>query len=242
MGTNENIYDKLKEYFGLNEESISILEETIDTSTQIEYFKFARNYTHTKTEEEIISSKDVLFDQTFPVEDKKSTLVELASLNNTEAYRTIEKYLHQPNIKLYDWACLALQESRLHIETNLLDESKVLISTGLGGKGHKLRYFIVLFTPDDLEITQRQQEIIKKELCYFLPKHKAELEDILFEESFASILAVVPIKVNLQNLFRQIIRECNELGNFLFNDFIITNLKALHTEEIRELLRVNNIY
>lgn len=242
MGTNENIYEKLQEYLGLNEESISILEETIDTSTQMEYFEYSRNHTPTKTEEEIIDSKDVLFDKTFPTEGKKTTLIELASLNNTEAYRTIEKYLHEPNIKLYDWACLALQESRLHIETNLLDESKVLISTGLGGKGLKLRYFIVLFTPDDLEITKRQQEIIRKELCYFLPKYGAELEDVLFEESFASILAVVPMKVNLQSLFRKIITECNELGSFLFNDFIITNLKALHTEEIRELLRVNNIY
>lgn len=242
MGGNENIYDKLQEYFGLDEGNISILEQTIEPSTQLEYFEFSRNHSHTKTEEEIINSKDVLFDQSFPVEGKKSTLVELASLNSAEAYRTIERYLHQPNIKLYDWACLALQESRLHLESNLLDESKVLISTGLGGKGLKLRYFIVLFTPNDIEITERQKEIIRKELCYFLPRYGAELEDILFEESFASILACVPMKVNLQNLFRQIIVECNQLGEFLFNDFIITNLKALHTEEIRELLRVNNIY
>ncbi len=242
MGVNENIYDKLQEYLGLNEESISILEETIEPSTQLEYFEYSRNHIHSKSEEEIIDEKDVLFDKSFPVEGKKTTLVELASLNSAEAYRTIEKYLHQPNIKLYDWACLALQECRLHIETNLLDESKVLISTGLGGKGQKLRYFIVLFTPDDVEINNRQQEIIRKELCYYLQKLDAELEDILFEESFASILAVIPMKVDLQNLFRQIITECNELGSFLYSDFIITNLKALHTEEIRELLRINNIY
>ncbi len=242
MGTEENIYEKLREYLGLEEESINILEETIDSTTQVEYFEFSRNYVHTKSEEEIIRSKDLLFDRNFPVEDKKSTLVELASLNSAEAYRTIEKYLHEPNIKLYDWACLALQESRLHLETNLLNENKVLISTGLGGKGLKLRYFIVLFSPDDKALTQTQQNIINKELGFYLPKYGAELEDILFEDSFASILAIIPLKVHLQHLFRKIISECNELGKFLFEDFIITNVKALHTEEIRELLRVNNIY
>lgn len=242
MSSIENIYEKLQEYLGLEENSINILEQTIDPDTQIEYFEFSRNYTHTKTEAEIIRSKDVLYDNDHSLERKKSTLVELASLHNSEAYRAIEEYSLQPNNNLHDWACLALQESRLHIETDLLNENKVLISTGLGGKGLKLRYFIVLFTPNDSEISKLQQEIIKNELAFYLPKFGAELEDVLFEESFASILTVIPIKVHLKNLINTIIGECNQLGNFLFPDFIITNVKAMHTEDIRELLRVNNIY
>lgn len=238
----ESLYEKLIEYFGLEEDSINILEETIDTDTQLEYFEFSKNHQSKKSEAQIIEDKDVIFDMEAPITQKKSVLVELASLNNIEAYRTIEKYLNHPNIKLYDWACLALQESRMHLESNLLGESKVLITTGLGGKGLNVRYFIVLFTPDGENLSEVQQDIIKKELSFYLPQDNAILEDIEFNECFASILAMIPLKVNLNNLFNKIIQECNQIGDFLYNDFIITNVKALDLEEIKELLRINNIF
>ena len=242
MREDENIYEKLIEYFGFEEDNINILEQTIDTDTQLEYFEFSRNHNSKKSEEEIIEGKDVIFDKEVPIVQKKSTLVELASLNSIEAYRTIEKYLNHPNIKLHDWACLALQECRMHLESALLDQSKVLITTGLGGKGLNIRYFIVLFTPDGENLTKVQRDIITKELNFYLPQEKAILEDIEFSECFASILAMIPIKVNLNNLFTKVIEECNQIGNFLYKDFIITNVKALNPEEIRELLRVNNIF
>lgn len=242
VGTYENIYDKLQEYFGLEENSINILEETIDTEIQCEYFEFSRNYNSNKSEEEIIRDKDAIFNGNLTVDQKKSVLVELASINNIEAYRTIEKYVNQPNTNLYDWACLALQESRLHLESRLLDENKVLITTGLGGRGLKLRYFIVMFTHNGCMLSKIQQNIIEKELSYYLPKNDSELEDIVFEGSFSSILAMIPIQVNLKQLFRKIISECNEIGNFLYNDFIITNVRAMDSTEIRNLLVANEIY
>lgn len=242
MSSEDNIFDKLIEYFGFEEESINILEETIDTDIQIEYFEFSRNHKSEKSEDEIIQNKDLMFDHDVPITIKKSTLVELASLNNIEAYRAIEKYLNHPNIKLYDWACLALQESRMHLESNLLDESKVLITTGLGGKGLNIRYFVVFFTPDGRSLSPRQKKIIINELNYFLSRNNAVLEDVLFDDCFASVLTMIPIKVNLNKLFHEVINECNLLGSFLYNDFIITNVKALNSEEIRELLRVNNIF
>lgn len=242
MKLNENIYDKLQEFLGAEEQSINILEESINTETQLEYFEVSRGFSCTRTEEEIIRDKECLFDQNMPVDEKKFALLELASLNSIEAYRTIEKYLHYPNIKLHDWACLALQESRLQLESKLLDENKVLISTGLGGKGFKLRYFIVLFTPNAKPLNTIQQDIISKELEYFLRINGAEFEDIEFEDSFASILCMIPLNIPPRPLFNDVIKECNLFGNFLFNDFIITNVKALHSEEIRELLTINNIY
>lgn len=242
MSSNENIYDKLLEYFGLDEENINILEETISADTQIEYFEFSRNYKSEKTADEILRDKDRIFDVDLSHEHKKTALVELASINNIAAFRTIEKYLAQPNNNLYDWACLALHESKMHLESSLLEESKVLITTGLGGKGLKLRYFIVMFTPDGEALTAIQQDILRKELNYYLPKYGAELEDIVFDDCFASILSMVPIRINLQDLFHKVITECNQLGDFLYRDYIITNVKTLSTAEIRELLEKNNIF
>jgi hypothetical protein len=242
VGVEENIYEKLSRYLGLNEDSINILEESIDSDTQLEYFEYSRNLIVIKSEAEIIRDKENIFDYSLPITARKSAFVELASLNNIEAYRTIERYLNEPHNKLYDWACLALQESRLKLETCLLDENKVLITTGLGGKGLKLRYFIVLFSSQGQELEPFQKDIIKKEVNYYLEKNGAEIEKIEFEESFASFYAIIPLKVHLKKLFKKVIFECNQIGNFLFDDFIITNVKPLSKDEIRELLVLNNIY
>ncbi len=43
---------------------------------------------------------------------------------------------------------LAFQENKMLLESSLLDENQILISTGLGGKGMKLRYFTVMQTFD----------------------------------------------------------------------------------------------
>ncbi len=242
MRSSENIYDILNEYLEVGEDSISLLEEPIDTNTQLEYFECSKNHDKNLTDDEIISKKDLIFDDSVPNEQKKLILVQLASISNVEAYRTIEKYLKKPNKKLSKWAHLAFLESRLLLESTFLDENKVLITTGLGGKGNKLRYFIVFFTDDGSPITNLQQDIIKNELNYALCENDAEIENLIFEEGFAYILTVVPINIPVQQFFNKILRDCNEFGDFLFDDFIISNVKILSIEEIRELLAINDIY
>ena len=63
-----------------------------------------------------------------------------------ECYRAIESFLEIAEEILHDWAVLALNESRMLLESKFLDESQVFISTGLGGKEEKFRYFVVLMT------------------------------------------------------------------------------------------------
>ena len=128
------------------------------------------------------------------------------------------------------------------IESKLLDENKVLISTGLGGKGFKLRYFVVLFSKDEKEFGPFQQKIIRNELTYAIKKVNGELEEITFHDHLATVISVIPLHVSVQDLFYNIIDECNILGNFLNSNYIITNLKILTLDEIHEILAENDIY
>jgi len=240
LNTHENIYDLLNEFLDISDNGINILEEQINSDTQLEYLEFSRNHKNKSGEEDLFLYKDEIFNEDISVDRKKNILVQLASINDVEAYRTIEKYLRKPGIRLYEWAYMALQESRLLIESNLLGESKVLITTGLGGKGLKLRYFIVFFTLDGTSITKLQKKIIKSELDYSLKRKGAEIEDIIFKDRFACILSMVPMQIPVQKLFNKILFECNQFGNFLFDDFIITNVKVLSMDEIQELLAINN--
>ncbi len=241
MQRSENIYDLLNEYLDLSENSINLSEEKIDNDTQLEFFECSKAHERKLSAEEIIRKKEMIFGNDLTTDQKKILLVQLASVSKIEAYRTIERYLLNADIDMYQWAYLAFQSNRLLLESSLLEENKVLITTGLGGKGDKLRYFIVFFTGDGSPITTLQQKIIRSELAYTLKKYDAEIEEIIFLEGFATILAVVPMKISVQKLFDAIIKECNEVGEFLFDDYIITNVKILSIEEIRELLALNNI-
>jgi hypothetical protein len=238
---NENIYDVLNGYLDLSEDSINLSEENIDNDTQLEFFECSRTHEKGLSAEEIIERKEQIFDDSVTTDQKKILLVQLASVTHVEAYRTIERYLKEPDTNLYTWAYLALQANRMLLESNFLEENKVLITTGLGGKGDKLRYFIVFFTEDGSSISTLQQKIIENELNFAFRRIGAEVEEIIFEDGFASVLTVVPMKVPVQVLFDRIVKECNEFGSFLFNDYIITNMKTLSIEEIREFLAIKNI-
>ncbi len=63
-----------------------------------------------------------------------------------ECYRAIESFIEEAEEALGFLGILALNESRMLLESKILDENQVFISTGLGGKDEKLRYFVVLMS------------------------------------------------------------------------------------------------
>ena len=129
-----------------------------------------------------------------------------------------------------------MQESRMLLESNFLDENQVFISTGLGGKGLKLRYFVVFLTTDSLILNKFQKKIIKNETEYILKKYQSEIEEIKYSDIFVTLKALIPISVHLNNIFEEIVTECNQFGDFLQTNFIVTNVKELENEEIYKLI------
>ncbi len=239
MISSDNIYDKIRDMFGDVQDSLNILEEQIDVEVQTEYYEYSKNHNSKFNPEEVIRKKEDIFHNNISIEDKKRLLVELASIDNIEAFRTIERYLKNPNQNLLDWAKLAFQESKLLLESKLLDKNQVLISTGLGGKGLKLRYFVVIFSKTEKCFTEFQKKIINSELTYQLKKHNAEIERINFEKDLFTLLTVIPLNVPIQDIFKKFINDCNQFGNFLNKDYLITNVKILTINEIREFLAEN---
>jgi len=233
----ENIYRQIQEAINNLPDNFSILEEQIDVELQIEYFNFVKDIKNEFTPEYILAHQQDLFDENIPVEEKKNLLVLLASVNKVEAYRTIEKYAKSPDPALKGWSVLALQESRMLLQSTLLDEQQVFISTGLGGQGQNLRYFAILRSRNyDIEFTKTQKRLIKSELSFSIKKYNGTAEEIKFEDGFVKVLFLIPLKSDIQAMFRSFIDECNQYGNFLDEDVIITNVKKLKTKEIRDFL------
>jgi len=236
LNTENNILDTLKQLFGDN---LSILEDQIDVDIQSEYFEYSRNFDDDFDVDDVIRKRENIFHKHISEEDKKNMFIQLASTGSVEAFRTIEKYINDPSQNLHDWAKLALQESRLLLESKFLDENQVLITTGLGGKGLRIRYFVVFIRRGGKIFNQFQEDLIRKEAGFVLKRNSGILEKIIVEGEICKITSLIPIYVSVRQMFDELVKECNQFGNFLFRNFLITNMKVLTTDEIREFISVH---
>ena len=237
MAKEDNILDRIREILGDSSTNFSILEHQVDVKVQMEYFEFAKENREEASVDDLSAVEDDLNNDNTTADFKRKLMVGLASLDQPEAYRVLERYSANAPSELKDFAIMATQESRMLLESHLLDEQQVFISTGLGGKGGKLRYFVVIFSENGEPFTLAQQKLLMGELDYSLKQSDAEIEKIEFRNDYIAVLALVPLPVQVRLPFKKAIDECNALGNFIQEAFIITNVKELTDSEIEDILR-----
>jgi hypothetical protein len=232
----DNIFEKIQEILGNFSLNISILEHQVDVRVQMEYFDFSRSLRRDFDPDLVLNQEGDLYNEEVSLDSKRELLVSLASIEKPEAYRIIEKFIPKAPPELKDWSILSLQESRMLLESKLLEENQVFISTGLGGLRGKLRYFIALFSESNNEFSEIQRNLIKSEFDYIFPKYDAEVEKIEFINNYASIVGLIPLNIPVKDPIKSAIDECNNLGNFIKQGFLITNVKILSTLEIENLI------
>lgn len=227
------IQNKLKKSF----ENFQIFEEGIDLETQIEFEKLTKSFFEKDFQEiDINTAEKNLYDTSFSETDKKEILISLSFSDDVKAYRLIEKFRTDSNNILKEWSALSLQKSRAHIEHSLSNEDKVYISSGLGGSGDKLRYFLVFSATEDITFTDFHKEIVKKEIDFTLTKFDGVTENITFYDYFVTVVCLIPIHISLDQIFKNILDECNELGNFMSDKVIATNTEKIDEETIVKIL------
>lgn len=230
----DNIFDKIQELLGCIPGSVSILEQRIDTAVQTEYYNYSQNLQKKFNPDDILRNRDIVFEDGMAPEERKDMMVKLATIDNIDAYRTLEKCACMLTDHLKEWAILALQENRLLLESKLLDQNRILISTGLGGKGLNLRYFTV-FMSMNKKYSGFEQKVIINEVCYAYKRIGGELESIDFDEEICTVLGMIPLQIAVQKFYDDIISECNLYGDFIHSQYIITNVKVISNPEIRKM-------
>lgn len=236
--------ENIEQLLAIAGSNLSILEEEVDIKVQKEYFAMAGllsensdNYPDlSKQYQENIND---LYDENIDPEVKKRMLIILATIDDVSVYRAIENFSKQET-PLQKWAIIALQQSRMLLQSTLLDDPGIFISTGLGGHGLLLRYFCVFFYRLPGHLQEFQQNTLKNETATAIQKAQGSVESVDFREDFTTMLLLLPLKTDLQPLFSGIIEECNQYGNFLHENMIITNVKKLSNEEIYQLLHDKN--
>jgi hypothetical protein len=81
-----------------------------------------------------------------------------------------------------------------------------------------------------------QQKLVKNELIFALKDKDGEFESIDFFEGFSTSLVLLPLKTDIKQAFNDMIEECNQYGDFLDDNMIITNVKVLSRGEIIQML------
>ncbi|KIO46475.1 MULTISPECIES: hypothetical protein [Porphyromonadaceae] len=219
---------------------LNILEEEIDVDIQHTYMgmleKLLKNEKSFKSLCKRAQEKtDRLFDETVDEKEKQQMLIALATIDDIAIYRTIETFQKQDS-KLKKWATVALQQSRMLIQSTLMDESTVYVSTGLGGQGSLLRYFCVYLANDNTLLKSFQYDIARKETELVITKAQGKIEEYAFFDKYITFTLLLPIEAELKEIFESIIDECNTYGHFLKENIIITNVKKLTPQEIDHFL------
>ena len=156
---------QIQEFLDSIPDDFDILADGIDVVTQSEYISCSKKVGSIHAQKAIFDKAEGLFSEELPVENKKRILVELAHLGTVESYRAIEKFLKCCDEELKGWTLLSLQECRLFLEGDLLDDNKGFISTGLGGKGGKLRYCFVI---GQVKLVRLRARLLKQQRIQFL--------------------------------------------------------------------------
>lgn len=233
----ENIYNDIQRIFNDLPENFNILEEQIDLEVQMKYFEQSREIKEKNSETDYISAGEELNQQDTDTDHKKEILIGLAGTDDVKAYRLIEDFLKNAKGDMRSWAVLALQENRMLLQTSLLDEKQYFISTGLGGKDKKLRYYVVFINRDRNQmLSSTQQKLVKDELIFSMKPDEGEFESIDFSEGFSSAQVLLPVTSDIKRVFSNVVDECNQYGDFLEEDMIVTNVKILSRSEILEII------
>lgn len=228
-----NIYEKLKDLLDKAGGKYTILEDQVDVDLQMKFFEYSNELRKNKrNDEDVLKDSVLLYDSSVEPEAKKRILSELSESESVEGFRELEKFLKIAEKEIRPWAVLSYQHCRIGLESKLLDEHKVFISTGLGGKDDKLRYFIAFKNNNDLLFTEVQQKIISNEFSAIFKNNKCVIEELKYIDQYFTLLAIMPVDCVLNNVIMQAINEVNLYGSFLHIDYLITNVKPLEKKDI----------
>ncbi len=237
MSSSNKIFNQLQQLYKDNPQGLNIVEEQIDLELQMNYFKRS-----TMLKKQVVMLDDVLekipllYDPETRLEEKRDILVMLASFEEVEAFRAIEKFKEDASGEIKLWAAMAYRECKMLLESSLLNEDKILISTGLGGKGLKLRYFVCLLHKDKEHFNEVQERIVRGELDSSINTYDSELESIVFYNNMMKAYILVPINVAVKDVVDQVYNASLDYGDFLDDHTIVTNVRGLSDDEIDKIV------
>ena len=239
-----DVFKKFRDSFSKMDGHFHILEQRVPVELQMEYFKYSEQVRKERAKPDLndmdyTAFRESLSNPEATTDYKKYILSMLATSREVKAYRMLEDYVQHPDEDVSNWAYMALMESRISLESELSDEKQIYISTGLGGKGEKLRFYVLMLSRDRKPFLEYQRKVIEREFAYFLPKADCEIERLTIGEQYVELVFLIPVRADIKLTLDKVINECNQYGDFLSDIFTITNVKELTEQEVTDIINKN---
>lgn len=241
MNNFDKMLNQLKDSSGEMGDNMHMLNEIVPVDEQMKYFHYSKYVQKNKEKEKENLDRNYMIAKLFTpeadIEDKRYYLTVLAGIVDVAAYRAIETYHSSPlEPELIHWSALALAESKILLDAELSGEKQFFVSTGLGGKDKKLRYFSVIATEDRADFTDFQRETFIRELRFQFEQNNIELEELTIKGNYLKMFLLCGLSHDARECVKKAVDEANEFGNYIDNHFLLTNIKQLNDVEITELL------
>jgi len=217
--------------------NIRVLETEATVEQQLEFLRYSENLHKDLKNTSIDDLIELLQNAESSFPDKKYAMTLLSISGELKAFRALENYSrNEVEPDLHNWLSISLAQARIALEAELSDERQIFIASGLGGKGNKLR-FCAIFKAEQLRpFSDYQRKLIEQEFPYHIAKYAGEMEELLIESNYFSIVFLIGLQNNLQQMLEETIDVCNEYGNFISPAFIVTNVKRLDKQDIMQSL------
>lgn len=236
----DKILDQLRDSSGEMKANMHMLNEIVPVEEQMKYFQYSKHIQNDKEKDNLDRNYLIarLFTPEVNIEDKRYYLSVLAGIVDVAAYRAIETYHSSPlEPELGYWSALALAESKILLDAEFSGEKQFFVSTGLGGKGKKLRYFSVIASANRNEFSDFEQNTLLRELQFQFECADIEIESLEVKENYLRMIILCGLSHDARNCVRKAITEANQLGHFVDEHFLLTNVKQISDEEIHLLLK-----
>jgi hypothetical protein len=239
MKNNDDVFREFQESLEGLRGHFHVLESSVPVERQMEYFNFSEDVKkksgNMNIEDQIIRLNNPETD----LDEKKFAMAFLAASGDVKAYRALEAYSDKTEEGLDDWMKMSLLQAKITLESEFSDEKQVFISTGLGGKDRKLRFFALFKSNHFISFSPYQIQLIEKEVSFYIKKYDGEIEELKIGDNYFTIVFLIDLCVNIKNMLEEALNECNQYGNFISRSFVITNVKKYSEEEIRKELEHN---
>ena len=218
---------------------INILEDGISFDIQKEYLDYSHSFEHgVLTTKEIEHVGNLLLHPDVPVEGKKKALAILAHVGTIEAFQQISSYYENPDNEIIHWTALALQECKMFLETELMEESASFISTGLGGTNDKMRVYFLVLPLENEHFTEKQHKIIETELGFIGKKYNCPIESFDFQVNYVGLTVLIPLDIAIATFIENGIKSCNEFELFVCEHYYAGNLEIPDVTEIERIIKI----
>lgn len=189
----------------------------------------------------IKQSKQLLFNSNTPNAVKRKLLFLLGHFATKECFEILSEYVNNPDIRLKQWAILALKDLQFKIENQVYEEGRDMVMSPMGGKGDKFRYFVVICSKHNKSLTGIKKRTINKDLQSVASKTNSQVEDIEFGKNYIFFSIFIPFDIAVGEVVEGLLKIAAKKKGILKYHYFAVNTHKITEKEIQKYLESEEV-